>query len=261
MNSVQYGARVLHFPLGKIFFFGDIHNEAIKLMDVLCQITPLIKPEDHIVFLGDLFDRGPHAALTLETLVNFARAYPNQTFFVRGNHDYMLQQYLMTGSRDWFKYIEITLNSFKEKWNLLDINPDTITQALMDKGFREITSRMIPYYETNELVATHAPLDLTTCMLRGLSHYEVDYAERTDNPRFQHFLERIAHEILWEFTDEKLAIPAFKKFRVCGHQPPPGKGTHPRLFKDRAFIDTGAGKGNRPITCMIYPGKKCYQSE
>ena len=261
MINIQYGAKTLYFPLGKIYFLGDIHNEAVKLMDVLAQIAPLIKPEDHIVFLGDLFDRGPHAALTLETLVNFARTYPDQTFFVRGNHDYMLQHYLMTGSHEWFQYLQSTLDNFKEEWNLPDIEPATIAGAMLSKGFTAVTSRTIPYYETNEVVATHAPLDYMTCMMHGIDHYEQDYSDRINNGNFKHLLERMSFDILWTFTDEKRDIPAFKKFRVCGHQPPPGKGKHPRLFKKYAFIDTGCGKGNRPLTCMIYPGKKYFQSE
>jgi hypothetical protein len=261
MIDIQYGSKPLHTPAGKIYFIGDIHNEAVKLMDILGQIAPLITPEDHIVFLGDLFDRGPHAALTLETLVNFAQTYPNQTFFVRGNHDHMLQHYLMTGSHEWFTYLRSTLDNFKEKWDLPDIEVRTIAEALLNRNFTAITSRFIPYYETNELVATHAPFDFMTCMMFGLDHYEVDYNERIDNVNFKHFLERLGSEIMWTFTDEKRDIPAFKKFRVCGHQPGPGRAKHPRLFKDRAFIDTGCGKGNRPLTCMVYPGKKCYQSE
>lgn len=261
MMDIQYGKRPLYFPTGKVFLIGDIHNCADKLLDVLEQIIPLITKEDHVVFLGDLFDRGPQAALTAEVLINFVRTYPDQVFFIIGNHCSMLQSYLATGSKEWFQYLQVTLENFKEVWNLPDISKDTIAQALIDKGFREITSRMIPYYETEEIVATHAPLDFMTCQMHGLSHYEVDYADRHNNINFKYFLERMAFDILWTFTDEKTEIPDFKKFRVCGHQPPAGKLEHPRIFKNYAFIDTGAGKGPRPITAMLWPGKKCFQSK
>lgn len=258
---IQYGKRPLFAPTGKIFLIGDIHNEAIKLMDIICQITPLMTPEDHVVFLGDLFDRGMHAALTAEVLVNLVHTYPDQIHFVRGNHDYMLQHYLMTGSHEWFTYLLSTLENFKEKWDLPDIEPGTIAGALLSKDFTAVTSRFIPYYETDEIVATHAPLDFMTCMTHGLSHYEQDYKDHATDLNFKHFLERMDFDLLWTFTDENREIPDFKKFHVCGHQPGPGKTKHPRIFKDRAFIDSGCGKGNRPLTCMIYPGKKYYQSE
>jgi hypothetical protein len=259
MIDIQYGSKPLHHPLGKIYLFGDVHNEADKLMDVLDQIEPLITPEDHIVFLGDLVDRGTQAALTIEVLVDLVRKYPDQVFFVRGNHDWMLQNFLMTGNQGWMQYLQITIDNYKEVWKLPDTCKDTIVKALLDKGFKEITARMIPYYETNEILATHAPLDLSVCLMNGLDYYEEQYKDRINNPGFLYFLEKIDHEILWQFTSEDLTISDFKKFRVCGHQP--SRGKHPRIFKDRAFIDTGAGKGDRPITCLVYPGKKYYQSK
>ena len=259
MIDIQYGSRSQFHPFGKIYLFGDVHNEADKLMDVLDQIEPLITPEDHIVFCGDLVDRGPQAALTVEVLVDLAKKYPDQVFFVRGNHDWMLQNYLMTGNLGWMSYLGITLDNYKKIWNLPDVFPDTVGQALLTKGFKEITSRMIPYYETNEILATHAPLDYQTCMMNGSDYYEEQYKNRINDPSFTYFLDKMDYEILWQFTDESKAMPEFKKFRVCGHQP--GHYKNPRLFKDRAFIDTGCGKGNRPLTCMVYPGKKIYQSQ
>lgn len=259
MIDIKYGSKPLHYPVGKIYLFGDVHNEADKLMSVLDQIEPLITPDDHIVFCGDLVDRGPQAALTIEVLVDLVRKYPDQVFFVRGNHDWMLQNFLATGNQGWFSYLLVTLNDYRDKWNLPYIGPDVVAQALLDRGFKEITARMIPYYETDEILATHAPLDYTACMMNGLDHYEEQYKDRINDPGFTYFLEKMDYEILWQFTDEDRAIPDFKKFRVCGHQP--GHYKHPRIFKDRAFIDTGCGKGNRPLTCMVYPGKKVYQSD
>ena len=261
MSIPKYGSRGLHYPLGKVYMLGDVHNEADKLTDVLAQIEPLLTPEDHIVFCGDLFDRGPRAASTAEILITFAKKYPTQVFFVRGNHDYMLQNYLLTGSHNWMSYLIVTLEDFKLQWNLPDIMPDTITKALADRGFREITFRMIPYYETDEILVTHAPLDIVTVQIFGGDHYEKDYNDNlaVNDFNFKHLLERIGDDLMWQFSDEDRVIPTIKKFRVCGHQP--GRFKHPRIFRDRAFIDTGCGKGPRPLTCMVYPGKKYWQSK
>jgi hypothetical protein len=261
MSIPRYGSKPLHITLGKVYAIGDVHNEADKLMDILDQIEPLLTPNDHIVFCGDLINRGFQAALTIEVLIDLVRKYPDQVFFVRGNHEFMLQRYLITGDQGWMSYLHVTLESLKEKWGLPDIFPNTIAQALLDKGFREITSRTIPYYETEEILVTHAPLDYTTCMMNGLDYYQVLWDEQQVNydPGFVYFLEKLDYEILWQFTDENIAIPDFKKFRICGHQP--GHAKNPRIFADRAFIDTGAGKGKRPITCMAYPGKQYWQSK
>lgn len=261
MSTTQYGRLPLHTPKGKVYLFGDVHNEADKLMDVLDQIIPLITPDDHIVFLGDLVDRGSQAGLTIETLADFAKKYPDQTFFVRGNHDWMLEDYLKTGSTHWLTYLQTTLSGYKAHWGLQSTLPEPIAQALLDHGYREITSRTIPYYETAEIIGTHAPFDKVICMMADIVDYQKDYADRASDPNFTYFFERLRDDIMWTFTDEESTISWIDKFRVCGHQPGPGKMTHPRIFKDRAFIDTGCGKGNRPLTCLVYPGKKYYQSK
>lgn len=38
------------------YVIGDIHNEAKKLRSILSQIN--MEPEDELILLGDLFDRG-----------------------------------------------------------------------------------------------------------------------------------------------------------------------------------------------------------
>lgn len=257
MSNIQYGSRQIYTP-EKVFFIGDVHNEADKLMSVIDQLTKQLGDRDHVVFCGDLVDRGTNAALTIETLVDLCRQYPGRIFFVEGNHDWMLRNYLQTGSLSWIQYLRVTLLDLQNKWNLPDIEPDTIAQALLDHGYKEITSQSVPYYETAEVIATHAPIDLTVAMINGVIRYPQDLAANTD-PNFVYFLDRMRDELLWQFTDESRKIPYIDKFRVCGHQA--AHHTQPRLFKDRAFIDTGCGlRPNGKLTCMIYPGKKIIQN-
>ena len=130
MSNIQYGSRPLHTP-ARIFLFGDVHNEADKLMSVLDKITPEVGPEDHIVFCGDLVDRGPDAALTLETLVELCKRFPTQVFFVEGNHDLMLRDYLSRGSTMWLQYLQPTLDQLKTSWGLSDTSPQTIALGLL----------------------------------------------------------------------------------------------------------------------------------
>lgn len=261
--SIQYGKLPLQYCFGKTYYIGDIHNEGDKLMSLIDQIEQDFTAEDRIVFLGDLIDRGIMAALTIGVLVDLNRKYPGQVFFVRGNHDWMLQHYLMTGRRDWMTYLSVTLEDFKSVWKLPDILPDTIMQALIAHGFDEITTKFLPYYETEDVIATHAPLDFQTVYMVGgmrLQDYEEEYNDRANDPTFKYLLDRMDYEILWQFSQpEEYEIAEIKKFLVCGHQP--GNGKHPRIFKHRAFIDTGCGKGNRPCTALVYPGKRYLQSK
>lgn len=259
MSDTNYGSRTIYEPK-RIFLLGDVHSEADKLMSVLDQITPLITSEDHIVFCGDLVDRGEDAALTIETLITLCKSSPAQVFFVEGNHDWMLRNYLITGSKAWMQYLGSTLLDLKLRWGLADTNPDTIAAALIAKGFNEVTSRTVPYYETKDVIATHAPLDRSIVQMHGGMTYQQDFADRANNLAFRHLLDRMLNEIKWQFTGESLDIPYIDKFRVCGHQA--GSFSHPRIFKDRAFIDTGCGlRENGKLTCLIYPGKKSIQSK
>jgi len=244
-------------PTGKIYLCGDIHNEADKLIRLLAQIEPLLTEKDHVVFCGDLIDRGKQPSLTVEVLVSFVRRHPDQVFFVQGNHDFMLQHYLTTGRQDWMEYLKVTLDGWQADWKLADIQPLTVMEALFNRGFNEITCRTAFYYETEEVVATHAPIDISSAKMNGIDKYDAAFAAKGNLPTFNFFLERIRYDIQWGFTGEEIRIPEFKKFRVCGHQFKGGK--HPRIFKDRAFIDTGCGKGNNPVTCLVYPGKRYYQ--
>jgi len=260
--SIQYGSRPLYTP-EKVFLLGDVHNEADKLMCVIDKLTPQVTPNDHIVFCGDLVDRGKEAALTIETLIALCRSHPDQVFFVEGNHDWMLRNYLSTGSTHWISYLKPTLDDLKEKWNLSDTAPDTIAAALIAKGFREVTSRTVPYYETERLIATHAPLDYTVVSMYGGRDYEEDWneylADPINNTKPQYLLDKMLQELKWQFSDENRDIPWVKKFLVCGHQA--AHHNSPRITKYRAFIDTGCGlrpKGR--LTCLEYPGKKWFQN-
>lgn len=267
MSKIQYGSLPLQVCAGKTYYIGDIHNEGDKLISLLDQIQDNFTWDDRIVFLGDLVDRGLFAALTIDELVRLNRHYPGQIFFVRGNHDWMLQHYLMTGRQDWMQYLAVTLDDFQRQWGLPDILPNTIMQALIAHGFDEIATKFLPYYETEDVIATHAPLDFATVYMYGgmqckdyIEEYNDHLADPNAVPKFRFLLDRMQDELLWQFTSpENYEIIGIDKFHICGHQP--GNGKHARVFKHRAFIDTGCGKGNRPCTSLLYPGKSLLQSK
>lgn len=264
MSHPQYGSRPIQTP-ERVFLLGDVHNEADKLMSVIDQLTPQVGPNDHIVFCGDLVDRGPDAALTIETLILLSRRYPDQVFYVEGNHDLMLRDYLSRGSTMWMQYLKSTLDDLQLKWNLPDQAPNTIAAALMAKGWREVVTRTVPYYETPDLIATHAPFDTTVVQMNGGRDYKEDWeafvADPVTNGPMRYLLDKMIHELKWQFTDEYLEVPWITKFKVCGHQAG-RKGVHPRIYSDRAYIDTACGlRPNGRLTCLVYPGKQYFQSK
>lgn len=77
----------------RVYAIGDIHGR----LDLLDMLLPRIEAdhaarppaERHIIFLGDLVDRGPDSAGVIERLLQLAGERPN-TRFLKGNHEEVL---------------------------------------------------------------------------------------------------------------------------------------------------------------------------
>lgn len=77
----------------RLIAIGDIHGQRGLLSDLLDQIQPT--SDDQLVFLGDYIDRGPDSRGVIEDLIDFKLIYP-QTVFLRGNHDQMFLDALIS---------------------------------------------------------------------------------------------------------------------------------------------------------------------
>ena len=74
----------------RVFAIGDIHGR----LDLLEQLLIIIENDDqargpsetHLVFLGDLVDRGPHSRGVIERLI-YLRSNGAKATFLLGNHD------------------------------------------------------------------------------------------------------------------------------------------------------------------------------
>lgn len=257
-NPIVFGGQALFAPK-KIIAIGDIHGMAMKLENLLQKILPL-EPETHLIFCGDLINRGPQSPQVLDLITEVYEKYPNQVYFIRGNHDWMLQTYCINRNAGWMEYIAKTLEQMKIEWGLLDTNPETVKQVLIDQGIWEwYFEKALAYYETEEVICTHAPLDYMTLILYGGEDYAEDFQEKESG--FRYLLDRLP-DLMWQFTneDEKRIDNIIPKMKICGHQFKHHK--QPRLFRQRAFIDTGCGcVANRPLTALEYPGKKVIQSD
>lgn len=74
----------------KTYVVGDIHGGLEGLKEVL-EMVPYDQ-QDHFVFLGDYVDGWSDAAQTIDFLIAFGKQ--QSCTFLRGNHDYLLSQYL-----------------------------------------------------------------------------------------------------------------------------------------------------------------------
>ena len=113
MPSVESGDR--------IYAIGDIHGRFDLLQRILEQIgehSASLPPSRalHIVFLGDLIDRGPQSAEVIELLYNLERR-SDRVIVLLGNHEEAMLQALrgdLGAFRSWLAFGgEETLRSFK----------------------------------------------------------------------------------------------------------------------------------------------------
>lgn len=257
--TLKYGARPLFTPI-KLIAVGDIHGMASELESLLKKILPL-EPGTHLVFCGDLIDRGLESPRVLDLITEIYEKYPDQVFVIRGNHDWMLQSYCVNGSSVWMNFIGPTMEQMKTEWGLPDTKPDTIKQILIDQGIWEwYFDKALPYYETATAICTHAPLEYTQLLMYGALDYEEDFQDEGREPDFRFLLDRNM-DLMWQFSneDDKRVDNLVKKFKICGHQFKHHKQA--RIFRGRAYIDTGCGcVAGRPLTALVYPGKKVIQS-
>ena len=73
------------------YVIGDIHNELRKLRSILNQIN--IRPEDELIVLGDVFDRGGTDADPVGVYLELS-GIKGKCTWVRGNHDQWLADYI-----------------------------------------------------------------------------------------------------------------------------------------------------------------------
>ena len=246
---MNYGSNPLFYP-EKIIAIGDVHGEHHKLENLLSKIIAEVDEKTHIVFCGDLINKGSNSAKVLFQVKQLKEKYPNQVFVVIGNHEWMLLDYLKRESSDWLRFLGRTLVDIKNEYGLSDTRSETIRKCLIESNLISVLSDGLPYYETPDTIITHAPFDYMVCVMQGLK-------EKPEG-----FLDRVSFDLRWAFEneDEKRIDPLVHKMRICGHQYK--HHSNPRIFKQRAFIDTGCGSVvNRPLTAIIVPGKKIVQSD
>jgi serine/threonine protein phosphatase 1 len=83
------------------FVVGDIHGGLRGLKEVLQKVP--YGPKDSFIFLGDYVDGWSDSAATIDFLIAFSAQY--SCVFLRGNHDYLLEQYLAKNDQNplWLK--------------------------------------------------------------------------------------------------------------------------------------------------------------
>ena len=254
----KYGQRELYHA-EELIAVGDVHGEDKKLEDILKQVIPFLENNSkcHLVFCGDLCNRGPNSARVFELLIELKDKFQDQIFFIMGNHEEMFITTLQ-GESWWTKYTLSTWDSMQSHWGQPLFSVQELVQTCLERGVVTFLDDLIPYYENDDYICTHAPLDRYTHGY-SLDLYHLNFGKKiTQN----YFLDSKIHDLIWGFTaeDPKLCeIPFMTKHLICGHQFKHHK--QPRLLKHRSFIDVGCGaRANKHLIAVKYPEKKIYRS-
>jgi serine/threonine-protein phosphatase 5 len=90
-----------------IIFVGDIHGDYNSMINAFSLFDHKI---NHIIFLGDIVDRGPKSVECIITLYLYKIMFPNKVHIIRGNHE------CETVSKNYSFYTEL---KYKNKSNIL----------------------------------------------------------------------------------------------------------------------------------------------
>lgn len=76
--------------MSKIYAFGDIHGNALKLELLVNKLD--LDNNSKLIFLGDYIDRGNKSYEVIEYLIDLDKKY--DCIFLKGNHELMFIDYL-----------------------------------------------------------------------------------------------------------------------------------------------------------------------
>ncbi|ABB24534.1 metallophosphoesterase family protein [Pelodictyon luteolum] len=218
----------------RIIAIGDVHGCIRTLKGLLHDIG--LQPEDQLVFLGDIIDRGPSSMQTVEFVLELRDSF--SCHFIAGNHELMLLDALDSGKPDaWIRNGGMeTLDSYG------GIPPMGFPEPHLDL-FRECR----PYLETEHWFFAHGGLDPDISIRDGIRlQSPEDFSWQRAHMR-REYLER--NEYIWEKT------------LVCGHTPVPA----PVMLERLIAIDTGCVHRERPhlgtLSAVILPERRIVQQK
>jgi serine/threonine protein phosphatase 1 len=193
--------------------------------------------KDKLIFLRDLFDRGPDSWGVFQMVQELAERYGDRFVLLRGNHeDYLLQQKLPLGQRFVWERVGrgATVKSFKAHG------------ARMEDSAGWIRERAVYYYRGEGFQCVHAGLKIDPMELNDFYTMIHDHNVAMENV-YAGPLTIVGHIALekptW-FPGEGKPVKTLEEGKVLEL---PQRGV--------ICIDTGCGKGGRLTGMVIEDGK------
>jgi serine/threonine protein phosphatase 1 len=216
---------VIAFQSSRTLVFGDIHG-CLENFDALLEVIAPT-PEDTMILLGDLVDRGPNSAGVIARAIECSQTHA--VTVLMGNHEQMmlaartshdkLSDWLLNGG-------DATLHSYAGvRGTLRDVPAE---------HWWFLENRLANYVETDTHIFVHAN-----------AYPDMPMSEQPD------------YMLMWERCDNILPHETGKVI-VCGHTPQ--KSGHPRNLGYALCVDTNACGGG-PLTCLDANSGRIWQAE
>ena len=225
----------------RTIIIGDIHGCNSALCALLEQVHP-VPGQDRLVFLGDLFDRGPESREVFQTIQRLAVDFGDKFVLLRGNHeDYLLQPRLTFRQRMIWENVgrHATVKSFQR------------AGERMEETIPWLQQHVQLFWRTEELQCVHAGVKVDPLEANDLYTLLHDHDCALKN-RYTGRLTVTGHIALenavWFFGDGKTT----EEIKDGEIRDLPEKGI--------LCIDTGCGKGGRLTAMTIENGRFMLQS-
>lgn len=140
------GGRKIKSPAGRILIISDVHGCSATLKHLLKQVKP--NEDDHVIFLGDLVNKGPDSIGVLKQVRDLKKKVP--VTILRGNHE----QVLLENNRKKQNQL-ITSCSFYASLDLLDRN------LKLQDWIKELFEDSVYYVKIPGAWVSHAGFDFS----------------------------------------------------------------------------------------------------
>lgn len=226
----------------RTIIFGDVHGCNEALCNLIDKVKPIIG-EDKLVFLGDLFDRGPDSYGVFQTIRNIQEQFGDDFILLRGNHeDYLLQPQLTRWQRMIWEHVgrQATVRSFLQVGENME---DTIPW---------LSEHVQLFWRTEDVQCVHAGIKIDPLEVNDLQTLIHDHDIVLQN----HYTGRLT-------VTGHIALEKAMWFAGDGETTKTIDENKPQDLPETGIlcIDTGCGKGGR-LTAMIIEDKEyCLFSE
>ncbi|WP_432957679.1 metallophosphoesterase family protein [Micromonospora haikouensis] len=217
----------------QIMVVGDVHGSYEQLARLVDSRFTIGR---HLVFVGDLIDRGPRSSDVLGLVARLGAEWPFGVSVLRGNHEQALLEFLESGNRVTF----LRNGGMATVASYYSQAPPNVLRDFRESFPPEHLSLLrasVTHIETREILISHMGYDPRRPDARDLRamvlepHYEL----------FQNRLERPA------------------QLTICGHYAQRGG----RAFVSQSLIciDTGCGTTEgAPLSAVLLPERLIVQS-